>query len=245
MWSRNNWAVIQCVDTHKPTQKNKKNNPGVFYRGISDSPNSSEPINAVTSYHINHNFPNLTWASQQQACSHRQWYAVKSPVCYSFSLRFMRQPVLLSCIFTPCLFMRDRLQGFPHPREKNFISLCFCLFACLFIYFFTFDLVFGDWSFITGMFYSNAVLGLCLCACMFVYEQKFPQPLLSFLALTCVSFPCRSDVAKLVSEKKRVNEQLLLHIRSAMLCPSGFSQTPTVKIISFISVVVISSNKRS
>lgn len=143
------------------------------------------------------------------------------------------------------LFMHDWWQGFLHPREKNFISLCFCLFACLFIQLFTFDFVFEDRSFITGMFYSNAVLGLCLR--VFVCEQRFPQPLLSFLALTCVSFPYRSDVAKHVSErKKRVNEQLLLHIRSAMLHQSFTFLTDTqwisnAKIISLISNVVFFS----
>lgn len=127
------------------------------------------------------------------------------------------------------LFMRDWWQGFLHPREKNFISLCFCLFAYLFIQLFTFDFVSGDRSFITGMFYSNSVLGLCLCACVFVREQRFPQPLFSFLALTCVSFPCRSDVAKHVSERKKElmsNYCYILDLQ-CFISPSDFSQTPS------------------
>jgi len=206
LWSRNNWAVIlHCVDTHKPPQKKGRKSRCLLSRNL-----------RLSQFLRTHKFSDI-FASQPRfpkpdmsipsGLKPQAVIRCQAASMLSFPLHFTWQPVSLSCIFTPCLFMRDWWQGFPRPREKDLFSLCFCWFACLFTYLFTFDLVFGDWSFITGMFYSNAVLGLCVCLCTSRGSHSLSSP---FLLWPVCPFPAGATLRNLSVRKKRrrLNEQL-------------------------------------
>lgn len=119
--------ILQCVDTDK-TYKKKKN-PCLLSRNLRLSQflrtHKRSDIIAPQSC-----FSKLILASQQ-ACSSRQWYAVKPPV--SFSLCFMRYAVLLSCIFTPLSIHAWLMARVSSPSWEKLYQSVF-LFICMFVY---------------------------------------------------------------------------------------------------------------
>lgn len=120
---------------------------------------------------------------------------------------------------------------------RKTLSVCVvCLFACLFIHLFTFDLVPGDWSLITGIFYSNITLA---CVCVGVRaEVPTASPLLSCSDLRVISLQeHRCETLQWEKNEQLMSNYCYILDLQCLICPSDYSQTPSEFLKDFVSKI--------